>query len=60
MLTAENTSTNKFPAEWSKSRFLSKPTNPEKISDFYQELKYVLQKLKFQKFNTFIVYCQCI
>lgn len=45
MLTAENNSTNKFRAEWSKSRFLSKPNNPDKISDFYQELKSLLQEL---------------
>ena len=45
ILTAENSLSNKMRAEWSKSKFLSKPLNSSDMSTFYSTLRSLLQEI---------------
>jgi CheY-like chemotaxis protein len=45
ILTAEKTLLNQQRARWSKSKFLSKPLNPDEITQFESELRTLLQEI---------------
>jgi CheY-like chemotaxis protein len=60
ILTAEKTLLNQQRARWSKSKFLSKPLNPDEIPQFESELRTLLQEIAPLNSVNLVASCNCL